>query len=221
MRVKQPNAWVQDKLARLNIDQRTPAWYAARATRLTASDVAAAIGCNPNCSRAQLMKRKVNGDKFTGNAATEWGQLHEDTAIARYEHLTGEEVFQCGLFVHPQCDEIAGSPDGITNSKKLIEVKCPYRKGLQATVPAMYMPQIQTCLEVVGAEACDFIQYIPGSEWRKEEIVIITVPRERQWFDRHYLSMRSFVENMKCAKPEPTENRPQKPRKVPRYMIDD
>lgn len=218
---KVPNEWVLDKLARLNIAQRTPEWYAARKDRLTASDVAAALGANPNCSRKQLLRRKVNGDGFTGNVATQWGANNEDNAIARYEHLTGEEVFECGLFVHAQCDDIAGSPDGITNSKKLIEVKCPYRKALQPSVPAMYMPQIQTCLEVVGAEACDFIQYIPGNEWTKEQIIIITVPRDREWFDRNYLSMRNFVHSMKHTKPDIAEKRPVKVRKVPTYMIHD
>lgn len=157
---KQQSEFVQDMLSRRNIPQRTPRWYETRGRMLTASDVAAAIGVNKYTSRAQLLKRKTEGSSFSGNAATAWGQKYEDVAIAEYERRTGEVVHDCGLFVHEGLAWLGGSPDGLTNSGKLIEVKCPYKRPLENFVPAHYMPQVQTCLEICNVEQCDFIQVL-------------------------------------------------------------
>ena len=218
------SAWVLETLSKFNIAQRTPAWYEARKGRLTASDVAAAIGENPHLSANGLLKRKINPPVFKGNCATEWGQKYEDVAIARYERLTGEVVWPCGLFVHPEHSCIAGSPDGLTNSGKLIEVKCPYRKKLEPRCPDIYYPQVQTCLEIIGCEACDFIQYIPATTWGTEQIIIITVPRNRAWFRKHVSTMIDFARRLKDAEamgpPEPAPKKLKRERKPQPFMID-
>ena len=213
--------WVLEVLSKRNIPQRTTAWYDARKGRLTASDVAAAIGKNPYLTPRALLKRKICPPDFKGNAATEWGQKYEDAAILRYEHLTGEVVWPCGLFVHAEHSCLAGSPDGLTNSKKLIEVKCPFRKALEPSCPDVYYPQVQTCLEIVNAEACDFIQYIPPTTWNKEQIIILTVPRNREWFKKYLSTMVNFTVVLKeetgkrplLSAPVPTKTK--KPRTKP------
>lgn len=217
--------FVRTRLALYNIPQRTEEWYKAREGRLTASDVAAAIGQNPHTSTNQLLKRKLCPKPFSSPACA-WGQKYEDQAIARYERCTGEIVWSCGLFVHPTIPAIAGSPDGLTNSGKLIEVKCPFRKGLVPHVPDIYMPQVQTCLEVLDAEACDFIQYIPGTTWVPEQIIILTVPRDRAWFAKHLPAMLFFHQRLLhreiCpCQPAKRPLRPKRPEAAPVYLLDD
>lgn len=78
-----------------------------------------------------------------------WGVEHEDTAIASYKRLMASRqhdlnVEKCGLFVHPEMQYLAASPDGLAvcpciecqNKLIVLEVKCPYsvRDGLESHV---------------------------------------------------------------------------------------
>jgi len=54
-------------------EQRSDEWYKLREQRLTASDVATAIGMNPYSSRADLVYKKSGGpNTFKGNEATKY-----------------------------------------------------------------------------------------------------------------------------------------------------
>jgi len=55
----------------------------------------------------------------------QWGTVHEKTAAAKYEAETGTVVNPSGLCLHP-VGFCGSSPDGIVDSSKLIEVKCPF-----------------------------------------------------------------------------------------------
>jgi hypothetical protein len=68
---------------------------------------------------------------------------------------------------------LAGSPDGITASGKLIEVKCPYFRTPEDFVPEIYVYQIQMLMHILRLGSCDFIQYVPETEW-KPEVFIVT-----------------------------------------------
>lgn len=106
------------------MEQRSQEWYDARRTRLTASDVASVIGRNAfKTSMDVLMDKFGMGIPFTGNEATEHGQKYEDEAIDIYEQQTGKKVLRPALEYHKTIEGVAGSPDGITEDKILIEVK--------------------------------------------------------------------------------------------------
>ena len=113
-------------------EQGTSAWLAQRDTMLTASDVAAAIGTNPYQTSNSLFDKKTHhpkAPKFTGSAATRWGHKYEDEARKLYEKKTGEFVYEFGVISHPEHTWIGGSPDGVTASGRLLEIKvCCERK---------------------------------------------------------------------------------------------
>lgn len=171
-------------------EQRSNEWYAERKQRLTASDVATALGMNPYSSRADLIYKKAGGpDNFKGNAATQYGQKWEDTAIQKYCNLYEDENYEFGLIPHPTIPFIGGSPDGITKKGILLEVKCPMRRTIEpGVVPSYYLPQILTCLECTGLEECHFIQFKPGPN---EILDITVVKRDRVWWD-NYLPVMDF-----------------------------
>lgn len=106
------------------MEQRTPEWFEARRTRLTASDVASVIGRNKFKTSMDVMLDKFGmGTPFEGNEATAHGEKYEDEAIDIYERQTGKKVLRYGLIHHPTIEGVAGSPDGITEDGILIEVK--------------------------------------------------------------------------------------------------
>jgi putative phage-type endonuclease len=148
---------------------------------LTASDLATAIGDNPYEKPSDLLLKKCGAVKWDGNAATAHGTLLEPVARDLYDLRHGQKSHEIGLVQHPVHKWLGGSPDGVTESGRLIEIKCPLTRKITPAVPKYYLPQIQLLLEVLDLEVCDFIQYRPGPP---EEFEVTEVVRDRAWFAR-------------------------------------
>ena len=175
------------------IEQRTPAWYAAREQMLTASDAAAAIGDNPYESRKQLLKKKVVPAKaFTGNFATAHGNKYEDEARFLFGRLYNLETWEVGLFRHLEYKWLGGSPDGIASDGSLIEIKCPLKRKITHEIPAYYYPQVQLCMEILNIPQCYFIQYQPENIYQSAIIDVKVIPRSKEWFETHFNEFDSF-----------------------------
>lgn len=162
-------------------DQRSDNWYRLRNTMLTASDCASAIGDNFFKPAGVLIMHKVYPqlNTFKGNERTEWGQKYENVARDIYAAERNEVVHEIGLAQHPVHKWLGGSPDGITESGKLIEIKCPNPKNkLKKECPKHYVAQVQVLMEVLDLEECDFIQYRP----EPYEFIIVNMKRDRSWF---------------------------------------
>jgi putative phage-type endonuclease len=150
--------------------QRSDEWLALRGKMLTASDAATAIGVNPYEKPNGLILKKCGENKFTGNAATEHGNKYEDEAREIYCARHNEVSHEIGLFPHPLYPWLGGSPDGITESGKLIEIKCPMRRQILPEVPVHYMPQLQLLMEILDLD----------------------VKRDREWFATQLPVMKEF-----------------------------
>ena len=186
-----------------DLQQRTPAWHAARQGKLTASNLGACLGMVSYTSRAIAFRRALGIDKFEGNVATEWGTANEPNAIVDYQTKTGNVVKATGLHVHPDLPWLAGSPDGFVGSLGMIEVKCPYyhREGgrLHKEVPMHYYLQVNALLEICNREWCDYVC------WTPEGMVVYNVFRDRMLFDfltTYYGQFYSAVQ-AKAEKPPP------------------
>ncbi len=186
---------VKKLLERPKHDQRSDEWYAARKERLTASDVATAIGQNPYSSRHDLVYKKCGGkDTFTGNAATAFGQKWEDAAIEKYCKEYNDTSFEFGLLEHPWIPFLGGSPDGITAKGIVLEVKCPLKREIiPGVVPSYYLPQVQVVMQCTGLDTCHFIQYKPPPE---DFMDVTVVHRDDEWFRIYYPIMKNFWEEV-------------------------
>lgn len=144
------------------IEQRTPAWYAARHELTTASDVSAAIGGKSGSNKDFLVKKAGGLEEqrsFCGSAPPlKWGVMFEPVANAIYSKRLGVEVHEFGLLRHPTISHIGASPDGINDMGVMLEIKCPYSRSIDGTVPSAYVAQIQCQLDVCGLDECDFFQ---------------------------------------------------------------
>jgi putative phage-type endonuclease len=175
---------VQELINREYAAQRSEEWLALRGKMLTASDAATAIGVNSYEKPDELIVKKCGYGTFTGNEATEHGNKYENVARDIYCERYGEVAHEIGLYPHPVYDFLGGSPDGITESGKLLEIKCPLRRKITNEVPVHYLPQVQLLMEILNLEECDFIQYKPEElTWpNPPEFVVTNVKRDRQWF---------------------------------------
>ncbi len=189
-------------LARQQYEQRTPAWYEVRKGLMTASDAAGALGIPAYSGqrnvRESLLKQKVSGS-FTGNHMTRWGQEHEDEVRDRAMAVLGEHAYEVGLVVHPELTWLGASPDGVTNTGRLIEIKCPYkRKPIPHDVPHHYWPQIQVQLECTDLDECYFVQWQPAhlASDNEEVFSITVVERDRAWFAKHVDDLHAFWKDL-------------------------
>jgi len=181
---------VVELLAQSYADQRSPEWLRLRGNMLTASDAATAIGLNPYETPDGLLAKKCGCARpWSGNQATAHGTRLEPMVRDMYDERHGQKSHEIGLVQHPVHKFLGGSPDGITESGRLLEIKCPLSRKIKPEVPVYYMPQIQLLLEIMDLEVCDFVQYKEGPP---EEFVVVEVPRDREWFARYLPVMRAF-----------------------------
>lgn len=169
--------------------QKSPEWIALRKGVITATDVAAITGISRFDTPDDILYKKLGVErKFNerSRVAMAHGVKYEDEARDIYAAARNERVHEVGFYIHETYPFIGASPDGITESGRLIEIKCP-TGDLRTSVPDYYMTQIQTCLEVLDLEECDYIEYKPGLPQ-----MVIRVARDRDWFARTLPVLRSF-----------------------------
>jgi putative phage-type endonuclease len=158
-------------------EQRTKEWFDYRYNRITASDTATAIDCNPYESVESFVCKKCDPNfPFLDNDFVFHGKKYEQIATSLYEHLYNTKVTEFGCVPSDKHKILGASPDGISSkstldykfNKKLgymLEIKCPYvrpitNKGAIAgdICPYYYYCQVQQQLECCDLEFCDFIQ---------------------------------------------------------------
>jgi putative phage-type endonuclease len=191
---------VQALLQRPSWEQRTPEWYERRKTLMTASDCAGALGIpafhgQTGDIRANLIKSKCNPNGFKGNHMTRHGQLNEDQVRDRACAILGLKALDFGLLVHEELDWLGASPDGITTTGAMIEIKCPYKRPIVPhEMPHHYYPQVQVQLEVCDLELAYFVEWAPEylTSDGKEVLSILPIERDRNWFAKHRDALHSF-----------------------------
>jgi len=174
--------------------QKSEEWLALRGNMLTASDAAVAVGTNPYMTEKEFILNKCGHRTFFGNEATKHGEKYEDEARDKWCTMTGEVCHEIGLFPHPEHNWLGGSPDGITESGKLVEIKCPLKRRITPEVPEHYMPQLQLLMDILDLDEAVFIQYKPYDlTWpAPEEFVVTHVPRDREWMTTNLPKMRAL-----------------------------
>lgn len=172
-------------------EQRSPAWFQARAGRLTgsrATDMLATIKSGEAAARrdlrAQLVVERLTNqpqeDSYV-NAAMQWGIDHEAEAFAAYEAHSGNLVRRTGFLTHDSL-MVGCSLDGdVDDVAGIVEIKCPksathYGYLKSKDVPSVHRPQLLHNLWVSGAEWCDFVSYDPRYP-EHMRLFVMRVPR--------------------------------------------
>jgi predicted phage-related endonuclease len=172
-----------------NIEQGSQEWLDIRFTKITGSDAAIIMGNNPWKSREQLLQCKRGLIVEEINQKMLEGQRLEPIAREIYENMTDVEmkpsihVGTCELESLDRVPELfmkekyweplkyswaMASVDGLsTDGYLLLEIKCgkkSYDQAKKGFIPDYYLDQIQHCLWLTGAEACDYMAFNQGKE---------------------------------------------------------
>lgn len=166
--------------------QRSPEWFAARNTRVTASEVASCLlniepVCKPYVEDFDIQGFKYDGKScshydtrdeyiikkckaffgenvFKDSVFTLWGKKYEEIATRLYRQYYKTEVIEFGLLPHPRLKWLGASPDGITPDGTMLEIKCPYKRKINGIVPMHYWQQMQIQLITTDLETCHYLE---------------------------------------------------------------
>ncbi len=174
-------------------EQRTKEWFDYRYNRITASDTATAIDCNPYESVESFICKKCDPNfPFLDNDFVFHGKKYEQIATSLYEHIYNTKVTEFGCLPSDKHLFLGASPDGICSKSTLdykfnpkigtmLEIKCPFvreivNKGKIAgeICPYYYYCQVQQQLECCDLENCDFIQCNLSEYKSREEYMLDT-----------------------------------------------
>ena len=178
--------------------QTAPELSAERKGRITASAVGAILGLSKFATPDDVLRRMVREHfsaepEFSGNIATRWGHDNEPQAIADAEQFCGKITTHD--FVSCEIDGVlcGASPDGITESGELIEIKCPYSLREQSVIAAdflephpEYYAQMQWQMICADKPACFFVV------WTTMGIDFVRVEREADWLEKNMPKIREF-----------------------------
>lgn len=159
----------------MEIVQRSPEWYAARAGKVTASRIADLMartrsgwGASRQNYMAELIVERLTGrpaDTYQ-SAAMRWGIETEPQARDAYAFFADVDVAQVGFIEHPRIAQSGASPDGLIAADGLVEFKCPLTAThidmlLNGYIAEKYALQMQWQMACTGRAWCDFVSYDP------------------------------------------------------------
>ena len=192
------------------IDQRTDAWFAERAGKITASrmhDVMLERDREPFKSGPRKGQPKpppkaltdyayqLAAERLTGRprkqikaAALQWGQDVEPAAVAAYQAETGEIVQLAGFIAHPSLPYVGASPDFLVGTDGGGEIKSPessevHLETLLTGLPPEHIEQIQGGLWVTGRKWWDFVSFHPDFPAHLR-LYVQRVPRDDEYIQR-------------------------------------
>jgi putative phage-type endonuclease len=157
------------------MEQRSEAWFAARAGKVTASRISDVLartksgwGAGRKNYAAQLVAERLTGtvEPSYCNAAMQWGtdtEPHAREAYCQHMLCAVEEV----AFVdHPTIAMAGASPDGLIGDDGLVEIKCPgtathIETLLGGSIPDKYRLQMLFQMACTGRQYCDFVSFDP------------------------------------------------------------
>ena len=147
------------------IEQKSQEWYLIRQNLITASDFAQALGQGKFGNQTDIIKKKVRpSDESSAsfsNPFFKWGNMFEQVANDIYSKMHYDIVIhEFGLLQHKKLSYFGASPDGISDTGIMLEIKCPYKRKIESggEVPKQYYYQIQGQLEVCGLSECDYFE---------------------------------------------------------------
>lgn len=147
------------------IIQRSDEWFNVRKNLITASDMAQALNKGKFGSQKDFLIKKINNLIENNNAYVQsdnvallWGVKYEEVANKIYMKRNKVEVFEFGLVKHPTISCFGASPDGISELGIMLEIKCPFKRKIDGSIPEQYWMQIQGQLEVCDLEECDYLE---------------------------------------------------------------
>ena len=195
-------------------EQRSPEWFEQRQTCITASEAGTALGVNKYESRKSyiLTKSGIKPARSFGNKYTQHGVDNEDMVREWYEKEYNQKVHETGMVPHPTLSFIGASPDGVCESGRLLEIKCPsgakrIREEVGKMIPLAYLTQMQMQMECCDLDECDFVEYVaPQFSLDGEPHFYMTiVKRDPIWWEENLPKLKEVWDIVTSIREDPSK----------------
>ena len=171
-------------------DAPRPDWLEARRTGIGSSDIAGVLGQSSWASPYSVWWSKVGpvNDELDGSSEQmRWGQLLEPVIADEWSRRTGITTSRLGLCRSADRPWQLASPDRITSSGGVLEVKTAsawdHDEWDGDTIPLKYLLQVTHQMDVLGADHGHVALLLGGAELRMFDVPldteIVGIIRER------------------------------------------
>lgn len=177
-----------------DFNQRSDEWFAYKLGKFGSTDAATIASFDNPRTKGKgletLCFEKVS-EKLTGkfnseytNEAMQNGNDLESLARSAIELEYGEPIEQCGII--EMNEHVLCSPDGLVNSKGLIEIKCPTNRVFveylyNKLIDPKYIAQMQFQMMVSDRQWVDYAVFNPNFE---KALVIARVERDEEFIKK-------------------------------------
>lgn len=185
-------------------DQGSDLWFNTRLSRLTASDVPTILGkCKKYGKDADgVFKSKTSpsdGQRFN-NYYTRHGNENEKIALQLFVDKYNKIVIDFGLIPSEKISFLGASPDGVTTTGELVEIKCPVTREIKTEeeyqpygCPEHYYDQVQTQLWCADLKMAFFVEYLKPSMLFDEPLLSVSrVYRSDDWYNNNIPVLKTF-----------------------------
>ena len=140
-------------------EQRTKEWFDFRKNNIGASEGAIIFGKSIFSNGKKLLLKKCgHSEPYVSNPACQHGTKYEPVIQLLYQNKNNTILYEFGSIAHSDYPMISASPDGITETGIMIEIKAPYRRKITGIPPAYYSYQMQQQLQVCNLDRVDFVE---------------------------------------------------------------
>jgi len=157
----------------IDIQQRTPEWFAWRKGKISASIMPSIMGQNPYQSCIDLYDKLINEIPTVMNEHIQRGIDNEDIALRMFMQMQNREYLPVCLesIEYPwlicSCDGFREISFEGLEEKHIdgLEIKCPRMFSSEiygSLIPIKYYAQVQHCMAVSGAKEWHYIEYVNG-----------------------------------------------------------
>lgn len=138
--------------------QRSEEWHALRLNSVGASESSAIFDANPYESYNGLVVKKCGHQVPFFAKYAQHGVMFEPVVQELYALRNRCELLEFGSLTHPQYPFISASPDGITKTGVMVEIKVPPKREITGLPPRYYWYQMQQQMQVCNLFHVDFIE---------------------------------------------------------------
>lgn len=193
----------------VDVEQRTPAWFVARAGRVTSSCAAQFLSAPKKGQSESVQRRNLRQqlalERIVGrplsrdyqSSAMRAGAEKEEQAVAAYEAHSDRLVRRVGFVQHLEL--MAGwSPDGLIGEwEGGLELKCPewnaHLEFLEATEPpANYRKQVVHALALTDLPWIDLAFFSPDFP-EPLQLKVMRIARDEREIDAYRLALKLFL----------------------------
>ena len=141
------------------VPQRSTEWYALKQNTLAASECSIVFSANPyDTLNSFILKKCGLTEPPKNNIHCQHGIKYEPIIQNLYSKYNNTQLFEFGSITHPKINFISASPDGITPTGTMIEIKAPPKRVITGIPPIYYWYQMQQQLQVCKLKKVDFIE---------------------------------------------------------------